>query len=155
VNLPMLSAAAAVLESWDDPTDDECCVFASAVLERAYGFVKSSNLSAWHLWDVKRPWSPVEAAQQQGITTAAFLPPVSLPPVPGRWHLCQGWRGVPGAPGVTGHTFLWLQVDGTLGLCLDASDKRSPDQTLNGFRTWADRIAEFKGGVAVAVLRPL
>jgi hypothetical protein len=155
VNLPMFEAALDVLAAWDDPTDDECCVFAADVLAKAYGFDKTPNIEAWHLWDIAHPWSPVEAAQHQGIATHSVFPGTLLGiPFPGRWHLVQGWRGTPGAPGVPGHTFLWLQVNETHGLCLDSSDKRPASNTLNGFRPWLDRVAEFKGGVAVAVLRP-
>jgi hypothetical protein len=172
VNLPMFEAALDVLAAWDDPTDDECCVFVQAVCERAYKLPPATGelLAAWRIFDIHWPWTPVQAACAAGLCDDADIFEQGIPPTPppfspgspraGRWHVVQGWRGTPGAidPATgklfTGHTFLWLQVNETHGLCLDSSDKRPASNTLNGFRAWSDRVAEFKGGVAVAVLRP-
>jgi hypothetical protein len=154
----MLAAAAEVLAKWDDPTDDECCVFVQAVIERAFKLAPADAklTGLWRIFDVARPWSPVEAAVLAGVALGSpSLPPAKGSPTVGRWHVCQGWRGVPGAKGVTGHTFLWAEVAPGYGVCLDASDKRPPDRTLAGIRSWASRSAEFVGGVAIVPLRPL
>lgn len=152
--MTLLKAAVDVLGEWNDPTDDECCVFAQAVLERAYGLAPAEDdlLALWRVFDIARPWSPVQAALRTGIATLVTMPPDAPALREGRWHLVQGWRGIPGS-GASGHTFLWYHL-GARGLCLDASDKRRPEDTVNGLRSWADRVAEFKGGVAVAVLKP-
>jgi hypothetical protein len=152
----LLRSAAEVLSTWRVPdagVADECCVFARQVLERAYGLPPAHDdlLGLWHVWDIARPWSPVQAALRTGIAVSVTMPPDPPALREGRWHLVQGWRGTPGS-GATGHTFLWLHL-GARGLCLDASDKRRPEDTCRGLRTWGERTAEFRAGVAVAVLR--
>jgi hypothetical protein len=155
VTHPMLTAAIEVCEAWDDPTDDECCVFVQAVVERAYGLPPATGLllSAWRVFDIEEPWSPAYAAVGAGPAVRVIQP--FEHPLVGLWHVVQGWRGTPGAPGVTGHTFLWLQVTETHGIRLDASDGRKVRDVLHGFEAWAEYIAQFRGGVAVAVLRPV
>lgn len=156
--LPMLRAAAEVVSEWDDPADDECCVFVQAVIERAFALdpAELRVRSMWRIFDVTNPWSPIDAAAAVGVTDVSSKPPHELAPMLGRWHVVQGWRGEPGAKGVTGHTFLWLAATPATGVVLDASNGRSPDQVLRGFRSWADVTAAFRrpgGGVALASLR--
>jgi len=136
---------------------DQCCVFARLVLVGLYGesVVNRAPVSAWHLWDVARPWSPVEAAVQAGITLSATYAPA--PPVPrvGALHQIQGWRGTPGAAGVTGHTWLWWATSATHGYQIDAA--AAPYRMAPGvevrLRRWADVIAPYQYGVAIAALR--
>lgn len=153
---PMFTAAVHVLRT-AGVNDDLCCIFARRVLEQAYNR-DLTDLAAWHLFDTSKPWSPVMAAVDAKLTVSWAIAPTTPPK--GYWSLVQGWRGTPGAidpetkKPYTGHTFLWLQVTDDDGLTLDSAEGRSPTDTLNGFRAWSSRIAEFKYGVAVAVLKP-
>ncbi len=153
--MTLLDAAARVV----DPLaaeDRPCCVYAHRVLALAYG-LPWEDLTSWHLWDVARPWSPVEAAVRAGVGSCPGLPPAAPITLPDRWHLCQGWRGTPGAPGVTGHTWLWRDLGGGRGLRLDCAEAqwRPAPYHQEAIERWADRVAPYKGGVAVAVLRRL
>ena len=160
--LPRLAsrAIAAALELLEKPeaNSDQCCVFARLVCRELYGAeaVSRAPVADWHLWDVSRPWSPVEAAAQCGLTLATALPPVGgRPLVAGGLHLCQGWRGVPGAAGVTGHTWLWYAHTAEVGVRIDAAGaqfRAPPGVELRAGR-WTTIAAPYAYGIAVAVLR--
>lgn len=157
-NLTRVLEQAVRLYERPEPNSDQCCVFARLVLREVYGAaaVDRAPISAWHLWDVARPWSPVEAARTAGITSALSLPPVQGRPLAvGGLHLCQGWRGTPGAPGITGHTWLWWATSASAGVQIDAA--APPYRTAPGvelrIRRWADVAAPYRHGIAVAVLR--
>jgi hypothetical protein len=145
------------LHATPEPQMDQCCVFARLVLRQLYGAaaVDRAPVADWHLWDVARPWSPVEAAQLAGIAVSVSLPPAVATPKPGMLHQCQGWRGTPGAAGVTGHTWLWWAVSETAGLQIDSAAppfRAAPAIQLRP-RMWADVVAPYRFGVAVAVLK--
>lgn len=141
-----------------DPTDDLCCVYAQAVLAAVYGgdVVGRAPDAQWRIWRGESPWSPVLAARRAGIASASSLPPTpGRPLVVGAVHLCQGWRGTPLAPGVTGHTWLWYAATERTGYRLDSAG--APYRTAPGaecrLTTWAELVAPYVGGVAVAALR--
>lgn len=139
-----------------EPQSDQCCVFARLVLREVYGAatIDRQPVSAWHLWDVARPWSPVEAARAVGISSSASVPPTVAEPIAGSLHICQGWRGTPGAAGVTGHTWLWYATSRTAGVQLDAAAppyRAAPGVEIRP-RRWADVVAPYRYGVAVAAL---
>jgi hypothetical protein len=146
----------------DNPNDQLCCVYVRATLAAAYGeaVVARAPVNLWHLWpETRDPWGPVTAALRAGVATA---PPAPAHPVRGAWHIVQGWRGTPFAPGVLGHTFLWYEApDASSGLLLDSADKRAPDggivDTIEDGpaatpTTWAAVQARYRGGIAVGVL---
>jgi hypothetical protein len=141
-----------------DPNDELCCVFAQNVLIDVYGrdvIVRAPD-SMWRIWQGENAWSPVLAAKQAGIASALTLPPTAgRPLVVGAVHLCQGWRGQPFAPGVTGHTWLWYAATERTGYRLDSAG--APYRTAPGaecrLTTWAELVAPYAGGVAVAALR--
>ncbi len=159
-----LRSAATRIASTLTPEDRPCCVYARRILGVAYGLPRWEDLpeaevSAWHLWDVARPWSPVEQAMLAGIADRVELPPTVPYLRRGHWHLCQGWRGTPGAPGVSGHTWLWWSDPEVAGWgmrldCAEAQHRAAPYHQ-EAIERWADRVAPYKGGVAVAVLRPV
>ncbi|MGA1078479.1 MAG: hypothetical protein ACO3VG_05860 [Nitriliruptoraceae bacterium] len=140
-----------------EPQSDQCCVFARLLLRELYGSAAIDRVpvSEWHLWDVTRPWSPVTAATAAGIARSQTVPPTAPGLVVGTLHQCQGWRGTPGAPGVTGHTWLWWATTPTHGYQIDAA--APPYRTAPGvevrLRRWADVVAPYRHGVAVAALR--
>lgn len=140
----------------DDAVDRRCCVFTHNVLARAFGrrAVDLAPTSWWRLYAEPgiSPWAPVEAAARAEIAEAISLPPAALVLRLGRWHLCQGWRDQPLAPGSTGHTFLWLALSLSEGELLDSTEGRGP--RLLGMQHWGEVAAPFGGGLAVAVLRP-
>lgn len=149
-----LPAALAAKRAATVPSDHDCCVYARAVLEYAYGSeaIRSVPLARWHLWADRPevgPWEPVLAAVDAGIGTRVEVPTV------GRWHLVQGWRGsverwpLPPSSPTTGHTLLYLAVDEHSGLVVDSTRERGPGADL---ATWADVVRPFRGGVAVAAL---
>jgi hypothetical protein len=158
------AAAVAALADLHEPSDKDCCCFARLVLRRAYGdaVIDAVPLWRWHLIRESGagPWEPALAAVAAGITEdmwiavgAQAMDYTAALVAHGRAHLVQGWRGEPFAPGVTGHSFIWLTTPGTdgYGEVLDSTRDRGP--RLTGLLRWADYVAPFVGGVAVAALR--
>jgi hypothetical protein len=147
----LLDAAATVAPTADTDAERACCCYAQAVIERWAGLPPATGtlLAMWRIFEGQGPWSPVHAAVQAGVSEQLAVLS-HLGPVPERWHLVQGWRGTPFAPGVTGHTFLWRASTATHGWQLDSVIGRGPDMRP---RAWADVVREFKGGLAIAVLR--
>jgi hypothetical protein len=129
-------------------SDADCCVFVRNVLRLVYGEqrIDAVPLWRWHLWaeEGAGPFEPVIAAVDAGIAMRTTGPQV------GRWAIVQGWRGVPLAPGVTGHTFLWGQLDEAYGLQLDSTRTRGP--RLSTWARWSEIVAPYRGGLAVGVL---
>lgn len=150
--MTLLDAAAIVAPTVD--TDDEraCCVFGETVVELWAGLPHAEGplLAAWRLFDGEPPWSPVQAAVASGAAESASFPPAAPVAPVGRWLYCQGWRGKPLAPGVTGHTFLLRRASDTRCVQIDSAIPRGVSFRP---RAWADVLAEFTGGLAVAVLR--
>lgn len=146
----ILPAAAAAIDAIHPtvPSDRDCCVFARSVLSLAYGaeVIGRADVARWHLYADRglSPWEPVLAAVDVGIGVRVEQRTV------GRWHLCQGWRGTPFGVGVTGHTWLWLQVSEDRGLVVDSTRGRGP--SVVGLARWEDFTRAYRGGVAVAVL---
>jgi hypothetical protein len=159
------AAAVAALADLNEPSDRDCVVFARLVLRRAYGaeVVDAVPLWRWHLIRESGagPWEPASAAEAAGITEdmwiavgAQAMDYTAALVAHGRAHLVQGWRGEPFAPGVTGHSFIWLTTPGTdgYGEVLDSTRDRGP--RLTGLLRWADYVGQFRaGGCAVAALR--
>jgi hypothetical protein len=134
-----------------DPSE-LCCVAARLWLLEVYGsaVIDRAPLADWHLWDVRRPWSPVDAAHAVGVAEG---PPRAYGSHPGLgvWYV-QIWRGTPGAPGVTGHTLVWLTDGAGDGWQLDSVEGRAYDLRV---RSWAELVAEARGGhQAVRLLAP-
>lgn len=148
--MTLLDAAALTVPTTDD--ERACCCYAQAVVERWAGLPPATGalLASWRLFAGEPPWSPVQAALASGAAVVAHVPPAAPSLQVGRWHLIQGWRGVPLAPGVTGHTFLWRASSTDRGVQVDSAIPRGPGIR---YRAWADVRAEFRGGLAVAVLR--
>lgn len=121
-----------------------CCVYARQLLELAVGadVVARAPLAWWSL-DIKSgapgPWSPVDAAVRVGLAREA-VDPGAQPPRVDSVSLVQGWRGVPLADGVSGHTFLWWQRDRAGGDQIDSVDSRGPKLAP---RAWAEVRKEF------------
>lgn len=151
-------AAAVAFAELVRPSDRDCCVYTRKVLRHAFGpeAVDAEPVQRWHL-DVDGgreegievgPWGPVDAAVQAGLT-------VGSGPGAGErlwhWHLCQGWRATPLAPGSTGHTFLWFAQPDGWGELLDSTRQRGP--RLAGLQRWSEFVSQFRGGLAVAALR--
>lgn len=161
----ILPAARHAFRAIARPEDRDCCLFALAVLTRAYSLPPPTpELEA--LWEIHRDpngrvpldrvWGPVDAAVQVGI--GRRLAPREAPATAG-WYLCQGWSRVegdgtvdPSHPYTHGHTWLWRYVEGDDGFVLDSTRTRGP--TMRGFDAWPERRRVYAGGVAVAALRP-
>jgi hypothetical protein len=166
---PILTAAAS-LGSHPYP----CCEHVARVVRRAYGLdadLRYADGSAWwqlaNVWDLRQPWSAAWAYMDVavGIMEAGGERDVYIEP--GTWAVCQGWRRLSGpggtvGPGDTGHTWLWYATSPTHGVVLDSSTTRGPrlggvaftGQALPAGRPWAERVAAYPAGLAVAVLRP-
>lgn len=159
------AAAVAARDALARPSDRACCVYARAVLGHAYGLeaINRADVELWHLIRDGRlgpalvgPWAPVDAACRAGLALVSSIPstPSELPLIrPGHWHLMQGWRGVPLARGVTGHTWLWHATTEDDGELLDSTESRGPRHA--GLQRWSELVSTFRGGIAVAVLRPV
>lgn len=145
--MKILAAAVLAIGEQTRASDRDCCVFARSVLRHAYGaeVVDQVAVARWHLVvPPSGPWEPVEAAVEVGIGDLVDEP------TPGRWHLCQGWRGTPLGPGVTGHTFFWLAVD-AWGLVFDSTRQRG--QRVTGLIPWREYTSQFDEGRGVAIAR--
>lgn len=136
-----------------DPADELCCVFARDWTAKLYGadVVKRAPTALWMLYpldpkipDSGDPWGPVSACFRAGIASDDVHDLI-----PGRWHRVQGWRGVPFAKGVSGHTITVYAGKRHAIVYDSAKDPRGARVTLV---VWADYVAQFTGGVAIAVL---
>lgn len=123
-----------------------CCTYVERVCARAYGptVVAVGGTQLWNLWHPDAdPWGPVTAAVLSGVAIHA------TDPVPGAWHLAQGWRTEPSHDG-SGHTFfLFAGLDGRC-VVVDATDKRAAAMR------WTTRAAlarDFGHGLRFARLR--
>lgn len=141
-------------------SDADCCVYARDVLVRAYGLPDPTpELEAlWcvHLGDdgtvpASRVWGPTQAAIESDIAVALVGEPL-----PGRWHLCQGWRSLR-ADGRAdprhdqGHTWLWYAASDDIGVVLDSARDRGA--RVEGWQSWARRLDTYAAGIRVALLR--
>ena len=129
-----------------DRTD--CSRFVFAVLRDVYGAASIDPLRP-HLLihEGHGMFAPI-----QGIVAAGLGDEV-VEPLPGRWHLCQGWRRGLGSADPSGHAWLWYETPtptGLDGLILQATTSAPPwCKRL----TWTDQAAPFKAGVRLAALR--
>lgn len=150
----LLDSIPTVNPTVDTDAERACCCYVQAVVEAAAKLPPATGdlLAKWRIFAGQGPWSPVEAAVQSGAAVSIVVPPSNPVLWRGRWHVIQGWRGAPLAAGVTGHTFLWYasDTDPARGVQFDSAIPRGPGSRT---RSWADVLAEFRGGVAVAALR--
>jgi hypothetical protein len=89
-----------------------------------------------HLLDAARPFSPVEAIEAAGIGL------VSSDPIPGRWHLAQGWVSLD--PLKDGHAWIWYHPPVPVAakpFIIQATSARPP---WNERRTLEQQTARFK-----------
>lgn len=134
-----------------DRTD--CVRLTADVLSEVYGEPVRRERPALLIHAGQGPWSPVE-----GIVRAGAGVEVSAP-LPGRWHLCQGWRrltddgGVPKSDGrYNGHGWLWYEPEtptGALPLIVQATTAPAPWCHRT---TWDKQVNKFPAGVRLAVL---
>ena len=152
--------AAAVVTLAALTAERPCCVYARRVLRLTYGadVVDREPVWRWHLVAERGagPWEPVAAAIDARVGVGVDEP------VGQGWHLVQGWRGPvegegadgrplwPPRPGVSGHTFLLRVVHGELCEILDSTERSGSRMR---WARWSALELEFRGGLAVAVLR--
>jgi len=137
-----------------------CCTFVALALLEAAGHEietvddgpKASGLNWWKLanvWDIKRPWSALDAARQltgSGDCRILLVTDTAPPLRRGRWHVVQRWRnlGDGGEPGPeddhvvpgrsTGHTYLaYLDEDGETCRIVQTSAAKGYRDTIG---TW-------------------
>lgn len=94
-----------------------------------------------------QPWSPVEATVRLGFGSAVAAP------MPGRWHVVQGWRagGEVDVPWSGGHSFLWRHpASGGPGVQVQANE--GVGAFVEAAQTWEQQTAAYKAGVRLAVL---
>ena len=131
------------------PVSLACCSYVERVIGQAYGSaVARAPGSMWNLWhpDVD-PWSPVTAAVQAGVGVS------TSEPVPGAWHVAQGWRTIPSAEG-SGHTwFLFVPAQGGDDVLVADSVLTRP--AAPWYTKWSALKREFSHGIALARLRRL
>jgi hypothetical protein len=136
------------------PTDRDCCVFARSVLRLAYGaeVVDQVAVARWHLVvPPSGPWEPVLAAGEAGLALDITGAPQAPTRQRGRWHLMQGWRATPLAPGSSGHTWLWLDLGDGWGELLDSTRSRGARHA--GLQWWDEYASQYRGGIASGSLR--
>lgn len=122
-------------------------------------------LSLWHLWpESKDAWGPTTAAFNSRIGAFPALLPMEARPIGLRneyfptatlnptftgWSICQGWRGTPFGPNVTGHTWLEFYVGAENFVVLDSTEERGvriQAFTNSGWRS------QFRGGISYSTL---
>jgi hypothetical protein len=165
----ILTAAAALVAAHPG-TAWPCCEFTALTLGLPKGDL------AWravNIWDPTEPWSGPRAVAERG-GEYAWVRGVEHSFRPGRWYLCQGWRQLSGPVLLAGgravdptldagkgHSWLWCATSPTHGVVLDSSTTRGPrlgglaytgTQALPAGRPWAERVAAYPAGVAVALL---
>lgn len=84
---------------YEDNSQD-CVRFTFAVLTDLWPKLTQYHAEL-HLTDAAKPFSPVEAVEAAGLGI------VSEEPIPGRWHLAQGWQSL--EPLNRGHAWLWWE----------------------------------------------
>jgi hypothetical protein len=145
-----------------------CCEYVARIVRAVYSLSHADGSEWWqaaNVWDPRAPWSAVDVLWPE-VASELVDGPRAL--VAGRWHVVQGWRRLSGpcgtvGPGDTGHTWLWYATSPTHGVVLDSSTSRGPrlggvaftGQALPAGRPWAERVAAYPAGLAVAVLRPV
>lgn len=143
----LLEAAAEVNIRQVTLTDQACCVAVRLLLESLYSptLVLKAPAAWWHLnleGGAPGAWSPLDATERSKLGRSQ-RDLRTQPPAVGELLVCQGWRGTPLAPGVSGHTFVWFQCgrggvftgwqfDSVVGRRLDAR-----------VRPWSEVLAEF------------
>jgi hypothetical protein len=147
-----------------------CCEFTARTVRDALDLPYPDGSRWWramNVWDPAEPWSAPEA-MEEATGEPSWDAGVSPPWLVGRWYICQGWRRLSGpdgtvGPGDTGHTWLWYATSPTHGVVLDSSRSRGPrlggvaytgirDSRIPNGRPWAERVAAYPAGVAVALL---
>lgn len=124
----------------------DCVTTVLAVLTEVYGPRVEAERPALMIWDAGSPWSNIDACVRMGIGVEC----VEGRPLPGRWHVVQGWERLPGE-GVTGkgHSWLWYEPSRPgPGLCLEANVARPWAYS----RTWGERIGRYVAGVRAVAL---
>ena len=92
--------------SQTDSETTDCSRLVYAVLVMLYGLAVIKPLqAAIKLYAGEDLWAPVLAMVRLGAGQLVSSP------VPGRWHLVQGWR----TPWKSGHTFFWYEPLSPLG----------------------------------------
>ena len=86
--------------AYPKPGTKDCTRFTYGVLRSLWPILESYK-GPLHITDPEHPFSNVEALESAGLAL------VSEAPVPGRWHLVQGWQRL--APLSNGHAFLWYE----------------------------------------------
>lgn len=86
--------------AWPKPGTKDCTRFTYAVLVRLWPTLERFK-GPLHITDPAEPFSNVQALEAAGIGA------VSSQPIPGRWHLVQGWQSV--TPLRKGHAFFWYE----------------------------------------------
>lgn len=136
-----------------------CSVLTAEVLGAVYGVSGRAWDADVRIYDASRPWSPIEAAVRDLGADAVDAP------VPGRWHLCQGWIALPDrpSPAELGHAWLWWALTPTRGLALESSERRGlrwdraplldePTTDCGPGESWASRCDRYPAGVRLACL---
>lgn len=181
---PILTATAALLAEHPEralPGDGWPCVeFDDRIVEAATGEDVANARARLYAGETD-PWASVAAYYEAGVAESwgQGTPPGWLL-IPGRWHVCQAAKRlnadgtIPTDGRSWGHHWLWYAISETHGIALESSVERGV--RLGGvpldedtarvcaidwpasptpFAAWADRIAPYAAGVAVAVLRPV
>lgn len=126
-----------------DPGSLDCVRFTYAVLRDLWPAVVPQYHAQIHLTDPAQPFSPVAAIDSAGIGRGlAPLPGEPAPrPLPGFWHLCQGWKTL--SPLNRGHGWLWYEPEAPLlgsSLIVQSTNARYPWVLP---MSWDDQVAKY------------
>lgn len=124
----------------------DCVITVEAMLAAVYGPEVYDHRADLRVWDARRPWSAVDACSAFGGVPVAD-------PVPGCWHVVQGWRRLPrGAEAGSGHVLMYYHPpDGGVGRVLEANLTRPWDRRV----TWGEVRGRYPAGVRLAWMRGL
>lgn len=153
-HLALLTAASELTTA--NVTDELCCVFAHRQSELAFGVdaVKRAPLSLWMLYaDCGDPWGTVTAVVLARLAVGpggVHTNPQTCLLEAGHWYRCQGWRGVPFAPGVSGHTITVFAGPNDVAVVYDSA--KDPRNFKATYVKWSDYVKQYVGGIAAARL---
>jgi hypothetical protein len=121
----------------------DCVRFTYAVLKDLWPDVAPAIHDELHLLDPSQPFSPVEAVDNAGLSGewSGLVRPGRSSPIPGCWHLCQGWKSLD--PLERGHGWFWYEPATPLleaGLLVQATNAQYPWVLP---MHWGEQVAKF------------
>lgn len=131
-----------------DRRTTDCSRLGWSVVADLYDWTPAEELQRgtadWHRYRIftiqtDEQWGPIVATVAAGVAREVDSP------VPGCWHIVQGWG--------PGHTFFWYEPASVLGaIGVQVQANRGVGAFVEADKTWAEQAASYSAGVRLAVL---